>query len=216
MTHAFSESYLNDAKERLAIFFDYAIRVCGYTADFASMLFMHSGIAAQFEKGNPAFIAGKSGYELLIDAVSATYGTNKSLPAPDQQEGYSAAYWAGWVLAEYQWYTAYRYKDIFERISMESILEMYPLYHEMDITQFIDEMEARYDAADLGSKLKRIRESRGLSQAELAAQSGVNIRNIQMYEQEVNNIDRAQVKIVYRLAHVLGCTVEDLLDHPMQ
>ena len=62
------------------------------------------------------------------------------------------------------------------------------IHHEMDITSFIDTMEELYKAAEGDSNLKRIRENRGLSQAELAEQSGVNLRNIQMYEQRVNGM----------------------------
>ena len=72
-----------------------------------------------------------------------------------------------------------------------------------------------YKAAEGDSKLKRIRESRGLSQSELAEQSGINVRNIQMYEQRVNNIDKAQARTLYKLSRVLGCDIEDLLENPM-
>ena len=92
---------------------------------------------------------------------------------------------------------------------------MYSVHHEMDITSFIDTMEELYKAAEGDSNLKRIRENRGLSQAELAEQSGVNLRNIQMYEQRVNGIDKAQANILYKLSRVLGCNVEDLLENPM-
>ena len=54
-----------------------------------------------------------------------------------------------------------------------------------------------------------------MSQTELAEQSGVNLRNIQMYEQRVNGIDKAQANILYKLSRVLGCNVEDLLENPM-
>ena len=65
-------------------------------------------------------------------------------------------------------------------------------------------MEEFYKAAEGDSKLKRIRESRGLSQSELAEQSGINVRNIQMYKQRVNNIDKAQERTLYKLSRVLG------------
>ena len=65
---------------------------------------------------------------------------------------------------------------------------MYFVYHEMDITTFIDAMEDCFKAAEGDSNLKRIQENRGLSQIELAEQSGINVRNIQMYEQRVNSI----------------------------
>lgn len=92
---------------------------------------------------------------------------------------------------------------------------MYSVYHEMDITKFIDAMEERAQRAPRESMLKRLRESRGLSQAELARASGVNVRSIQMYEQQENDIDKAQAKTVYKLARVIGCDVEDLLEDPM-
>ena len=98
---------------------------------------------------------------------------------------------------------------------MSKIIGMYSVYHEMDITNFIDTMEEFYKAAEGDSNLKRIRESRGLSQSGLAKQSGVNLRNIQMYEQRGNDIDKAQARTLYRLSRVLGCSIEDLLENPM-
>lgn len=92
---------------------------------------------------------------------------------------------------------------------------MYSVYHEMDITQFIDTLDRFYNEIDAETKLKRIRESRGLSQADLANESGVHLRSIQMYEQKVNDIDKAQVQTLYKLSRVLGCTIEDLLEDPM-
>ena len=65
-------------------------------------------------------------------------------------------------------------------------------------------------------RLKKLRENRGLSQAELARISAVSLRSIQMYEQRVNDIDKAQAQTVYKLSRVIGCTMEDLLERPME
>ena len=92
---------------------------------------------------------------------------------------------------------------------------MYSVYHEMDISQFIDSMEKFYNEAILETKLKRIRENRGISQSELAKLSGVKLRSIQMYEQKVNDIDKAQGHTLYKISRVLGCNIEDLLENPM-
>lgn len=213
MTHAYSESYLNNAKDRLSSFFDYAINDCSMKPDWITALFLNTGFAEQFERGNPAYLAGMSGVELACAVIRKAYG-QKELPQPTFTEDCSPEYWAGWALAEYQWYTGRRFKDIFERIPLSQIIEMYSVFHEMDITNFIDAMEAQYNAAEGESKLKRIRESRGLSQSELAELSGVNLRNIQMYEQRGNDIDKAQAKILYKLSRVLGCSIEDLLENP--
>ena len=64
--------------------------------------------------------------------------------------------------------------------------------------------------------MKKLRESRGLSQTELAKISGVSLRSIQMYEQRVNDIDKAQAQTIYKLSRVIGCSMEDLLEKPME
>lgn len=214
MTHAYNECYLSNAKDRLASFFDYAINDCGMKPEWAASLFVATGYAEQFGRGNPAYVAGMSGVELARAVVLQAYG-KKELPEPTQSEDRSPEYWAGWALASYQWYYARRFKDILARIPLEEIIGMYSVYHEMDISHFMEDMEERYKAAEGESNLKRIRESRGLSQKELSEQSGVNLRNIQMYEQRGNNIDKAQAQMLYKLSRVLGCSVEDLLENPM-
>lgn len=214
MTHAYSESYLNNAKDRLSSFFDYAINDCGMKPDWIAALFVNTGYAEQFERGNPAYLAGMSGIELARAVILKAYG-KKELPQPNPSEDCSPEYWAGWALAEYQWITGRRFKNIFQRIPLSKIIEMYTVYHEMDISAFLEDMEALYKDAEGDTNLKRIRESRGLSQAELAEQSGVNVRNIKTYEQRDNSIDKAQAQTLYKLSRVLGCDVEDLLEDPM-
>ena len=214
MTHAYSEFYLSNAKDRLSSFFDYAINDCKLKPDWIAALFINTGYAEQFERGNPAYVAGMSGVELVRAVIMKAYG-KKELPRATNVEDCSPEYWAGWAVAEYQWYTGRRFKDIFKRIPFAKIVGMYSVYHEMDITNFIDTMEDLYKAAEGDTNLKRIRKNRGLSQTELAEQSGINARNIQMYEQRVINIDKAQAHILYKLSRVLGCDIEDLLENPM-
>lgn len=214
MTRAYSELYLSNAKDRLSSFFDYAINDCNLKPDWITALFINTGYAEQFERGNPAYVAGMSGIELARMVINKAYG-EKELPKPTHTEECSPEYWAGWALAEYQWFTGRRFKDIFERIPLTKIIGMYSVYHEMDITSFIDAIEERYQAAETESNLSRIRKNRGLSQSELAEQSGINVRNIQMYEQRINNIDKAQAHTLYKLSRVLGCDMEDLLENPM-
>lgn len=213
MIHAYSESYLNDAKQNLAEFFDYAIIGCKYDANLFSKLFVQSGYADKFERGNPAIIAGMSGIELAKKVITYAY-PNWKFPERKFSEDRSNVYWAGWALAEYQWATCKRFKDIFSRISLAEIISMYSVYHQMDIEHFIEGMNKKYDSVEQETRLKMIRENREISQTELARLSGVSIRSIQMYEQKVNDIDKAQAGTVYKLSRVLGCTIEDLLENP--
>lgn len=213
MIHAYNESYLSDAKQNLAEFFDYAISTCRFDADLFSKLFVQSGYADKFERGNPAIIAGMSGIELAKKVILYAY-PNWEFPERIFSEDRSDVYWSGWALAEYQWATSKRFKDIFSRITLSEIISMYSVYHEMDIEHFIEDMNRKYDAVEQETRLKTIRENRGISQAELAKLSGVKLRSIQMYEQKVNDIDKAQAGTVYKLSRVLGCTIEDLLENP--
>lgn len=210
---AYNALYLNDAINSLANAFDYAINVCKLDANCFAKLFVLSDISTQFERGNPSIISGKSGEELVRDILNVVYPT-ETLPDPIFSESRTPEYWVGWALAQYQWTTAKRFKDIFDRIPLSEIISMYPTFHEMDISRFIESMDRRYNEFVIETKLHKIRESRQMSQSELAKFSGVNIRSIQLYEQRVNDIDKAQVQTLYKLSRVLCCNIEDLLEKP--
>ena len=210
---AYSPLYLNDAMRNLANAFDYAINVCGLEPDWFMKLFVQSPISVQFEQGNPSILSGMSGVELVRAVLSEVY-LQEELPAMTFSVSRTPEYWAGWALAQYQWSSSRRFKEIFRCIPLSKIIAMYPIYHEMDISRFIESMDKIYKETETEPKLSTIRESRGLSQSELAKLSGVNIRSIQLYEQRVNDIDRAQAQTLYKLSRVLGCTMEDLLENP--
>ena len=203
---AYNELYLNDAVICLANAFDYAVNTCGLSADRFGELFVRSDLAAEFERGNPAVVSGRSGAEPgeIVSKRNVGY-----------TEGRTAEYWAGWALAQYQWATVKRFKDIFARVAPSEVVAMYPVYHEADISRFVEAMERRYNEVVTETKLHKIRKLRKMSQNELAEKSGVNLRSIQLYEQRVNDIDKAQAQTLYRLAVVLGCNVEDLLEKPI-
>ena len=59
--------------------------------------------------------------------------------------------------------------------------------------------------------LKEYRKKVGLSQSQLADDSGVSVRMIQKYEQGEKDINRAQAETVYKLSKALGCTMEELI-----
>ena len=213
MIHAYNALYLSDAQTFLAKAFDYALNDCAQEPDRFGHIFARSSICRQFEMGSPAVVSGKAGEEAVRELFQSIM-PGEEFPSASFKQDRSPAYWAGWALAYYQWFTAKRFKDIFIRVPLSEILSMYKLYHEMDLTNFVEDLDARYDSVILETKLKKIRESRGLSQSELADLSGVTKRSIQLYEQKVNDIDKAQAQTLYKLSRVLGCTIEDLLENP--
>ncbi len=210
---AYDESYLKNAKNSLACCFDYAISEMGINADTFMDLFLKSYISKEFERGNPSILESKSGVELAIEILSENY-MFEEYPKPKVKEDRSPEFWAGWALAQYQYYTAKRFRDIFSKIYLSDIVKMYPLYHEMDISNFIEAMQEKMNENLGETKLQRARKNIGMSQYELSQVSGVNIRSIQLYEQRVNDIDKAQAHTLYKLSVVLGLSIEDLLESP--
>lgn len=62
------------------------------------------------------------------------------------------------------------------------------------------------------SKLQERRKAAGMSQAQLAHESGVNVRMIQHYEQGVKDINQAAVATVIKLADALGCDIRQIIE----
>lgn len=213
MTHAYSEEYLDDAMKNLGDMIDYAVHDCGYEADDFFNLFISSGIANQFENGNPKYIAGMSGVELAQVVLRNTNGPT-DFPEPTFSEDYGREYWAGWILAYYQWFSKRRFEDIVsDGLPLSKVCDMYIL-HEADESKFVENADIIIERHKMQrkTKLQIIRKARGFTQQELSDASGVTLRMIQLYEQRQNDINKAQVKVVVSLARALGCDVEDLLE----
>ena len=211
MIHAYQEIYLSKAQSVLGDAFDYAVNTCGITGDDFVKLFITSSVSKRMENGEPAYLAGKSGIEIVIEIVAETKNQELQIEHQVYFER-SLEYWIGWAVAYYQWYSNRKYNDIFTVISFEDLQRMYYTLHEADISKFVDIVDSRMKLFFAETNLKRIRKAYGLTQAELAQRSGVSLRSIQMYEQRNKNINKASVDTMYRLAKVLGCTVEDLIE----
>ena len=210
---AYSELYLEDAKESLADCLDYAINDCKINADSFIFMFVNSKYAKLFSSGDPCVISGMSGKELARKIIEDAAPSYNAFLEKDIFINKSKEYWAGYYLAEYQWYTGRSFDNIFYRVSLTDIIDMYHPYHEMDVMHFINALNAKIRNKNFESKLKTIRKACKLSQTELSKKSGVSLRSIQMYEQRQNDIDKAQVNILYKLSCALHCEISDLLEN---
>lgn len=211
MIRAYAEQYLHDAMTNLGEAFDYAVNACKLKPDTFMKLFIASGYADRFGKGNPKIISGLSGTELVIEVIMKS---GKTMEFPDAQVAYdySAEYWCGWILAYYQWCSARSFRDIHAGISMQEILKLYPTHHEAAEEKFADTVNAILMRKKQSTKLQTQRKKCGYSQKELAEKSGVNLRTLQQYELGTKEISKASVQTVAALANVLGCRIEDLID----
>ena len=213
MTIAYNELYLDDAMHNLADMVEYAVCDLGFEPDEFFGWFVSSGIASKFEKGNPKYITGMSGIELAEVVLNKTNVEFQSKePSFSMDKG--REYWAGWILAYYQWTTGMRFKDIIKNgLPLSTIMSMCIL-HEADESKFVEnanEIIARHKESKI-TRLQEIRKSRGFTQQQLSDASGVKVRMIQLYEQRQNDLSKARVAVGLSLAKALGCEIEDLID----
>ena len=211
MIHAYDKTYLDKARTALGRMLDFAVYDLKYDIEDFFALFITSGIAARFEKGDYSVIVGMSGVELAYKVLELAKGEENRIK-PKYSADRSEEYWAGWALAYYQWDTALSFEEIVRAVPMKRIVQMYSPYHEMDIRQFCDKMNELYRTAQPETNLKALRQWANLSQRELAEQSGVPLRTIQQYEQRQKSINKAQAEYLLMLASTLCCDMEDLLE----
>lgn len=208
--NAYDEKYLDDAMKNLGEAFDYAVNGCKMEPDEFAELFVASKIADYYGKGNPKYVVGKSGTELVMDIVELTGG---KYTFPEAQIDYecSEEYWAGWILAYYQWKSGRTFRDILNNVSMKDILKLYPTLHEASEDKFVDIIDNIIMRKKGPTKLQRQRKKYGYSQRELAEKTEVNLRTLQQYELGTKDVSKASVRTVISLANALGCSVEDIM-----
>jgi len=211
MICAYDKVYLERARVSLARMLDFAVYDLKYDITVFFDMFIASGLAERFEKGESEVLAGKSGVELVYEVLETT-ATEIKRVKPRYVSNRSKEYWVGWALAYYQWETSLSFKNIVKYIPMKEIIALYTPYHEMDIRQFVDKMNELYRSAKPDTNLKIIRKRVGLSQKELAEQSGIPIRTIQQYEQSQKNINKASAEYIVSLSKILFCRPDELLE----
>ena len=212
MIHAYDKVYLDKARTALGRMLDFAVYDLKYDiADFFA-LFITSGVATRFEVGDFKWLVGMSGVELAYEVLEQSGIACARIP-PNYTTHRSKEFWTGWALAYYQWETAMRFAEIVQYVPIQDMMALYSPYHEMDIRQFVDQMNALYKIAKPETNLKLLRQKAGLSQRTLAELSGVPVRTIQQYEQRQKHINKAQAEYLVMLAKVLCCEVGDLMEN---
>lgn len=137
MARAYKKTYLNGAMRNLAVMLDCGVQKYGYPIEEFYEKFLSSDVSRQFAKGNPRYLVGLSGAELADIVVEASGGI--VLQENDGSYTVGPEYWAGWVLAYYQWLTR-RSFDYMRRkgLGIKEVLSMYYPLHEADLSKFAD------------------------------------------------------------------------------
>ena len=209
-TRAYNRLYLEDAMNNLGTMLDCAIHAAHCDLLVFYEMFLTSGVASQMEAGNPRYLSGMSGMELMQLVLKKS--SDKTIPIVDYAPfDRTPEYWAGWALAYYQWYSAYSFSFIQRNgLNISTILSLYPTLHEADLSKFVQTAETLIQTHLNTRKnmLKTIRKQSRFTQKELAELSGVTLRMIQAYEQGDQDIMKAEAGTVFALSRVLGCAPE--------
>ena len=201
---------LYHAQNNLGHMVDFAVNTCDFEINEFFNMFLVSNVCKQFEDGNPAYIVGKTGCELVrlvISEIKEQEIEENDIMYMDR----SAEYWLGWSLAYYVWEKNCKFDYIFRAVSPENLMGMYSTLHEADISKFVIHVDTLLKEYYSKSMLARLRAYANLSQSMLAEKSGVNVRIIQSYEQGVRDINKAQFSTVAKLAQALECNPMELL-----
>jgi DNA-binding transcriptional regulator YiaG len=210
MTHAYDDIYLEDAMSTLGEAVEYAVLFCNLKGQEFLRLFLISGIAEEFGKGNVTYISGMSGIELASKVLSIC-GIEPQEPMELPYISYPTEYWIGWIYAYYQWHSGKEFKVIFDRLDYDTVYDLYVVLHEADESKSVEVFDAIIER-ERETNLARLRKYYELSQSQLAKASGVSIRSIQLYEQRKNDINHAQYNHLKALSKVLRCEVRDILE----
>ena len=208
---AYDELYLPGAQNILGHAVDFAVMTLAIEPNAFGNALAVSESAKQFSEGNPRYVAGMNGCEFaraVLDDVEVAYRES----ADEMYLDKSPEYWAGWALAYYQWFTSRSFMDILHAMSLNDIIRMYPLYHEMDLSHFVEQMDRFMKETYPQTRLRDRRSNCGLSQSELAAEADVPLRQIQLFEQGQRDINKTSAITLLKLSKALHCKMEDLLE----
>ena len=208
---AYDELYLPGAQNILGHAVDFAVMTLAIEPNVFGNALAVSKSAKQFSEGNPRYVAGMNGCEFaraVLDDVEVAYRES----ADEMYLDKSPEYWAGWALAYYQWFTSRSFMEILRAMSLNDIIRMYPLYHEMDLSHFVEQMDRFMKEAYPQTRLRDRRSNCGFSQSELAADADVPLRQIQLFEQGQRDINKTSAITLYKLSKALHCKIEDLLE----
>lgn len=119
----------------LAVMMDCGVRKYGYPIEDFYQKFLSSEVSHQFAGGNPRYLVGLSGAELADRVVAGTGGI--VLNENDGTFSVGPEYWAGWVLAYYQWLTRRSFTYMQGKgLGINEVMSMYHPLHEADLSKF--------------------------------------------------------------------------------
>lgn len=163
--------------------------------DLINDVLSKSSLVRNIEKNDYSELYNNS----ILDIVKHYFGSN--LIEDDSLYKYNDAYWCGMVYM----YIFYKYRKplsyIFLVLPLKKLLDMYDVYHEMDISAIYEVFE---EISKQKTILQLLFEKHRINNAEIAKLAGVNISTIVHLKKSDNYLYAGSFNNVHRIALALN------------
>jgi len=109
---------------------------------------------------------------------------------------YNDAYWCGYVYFNLHMMMKKPFSYLFLKLPLDKLLDMYPLYHEMDITQ----VEQYIKSHEEETIIKLLCKKKRMSLTKLATSTGVSINTIKKYASDDKNLYAGSFQNIAKIA----------------
>lgn len=133
--HPYNGNYLVHACPTMGSLFETGLLTM--TPDRFTKLFLESRVPVAWEKGNPAYLAGKSGAELYMEITGQEVNGKPYREDPEEE------YWCGYVYCYAQWFFGCTFHDLLSSMPISELLQLYHPLHEADISKTMHIIQER-------------------------------------------------------------------------
>ena len=148
--YPYPECFVEDAAEHLGEMYEYAVYYQNYAIDDFQNLFLQSEVAHDFAVGDIEFIAGMSGIQ-MAHTVLWRLGIPFTRINPSTELGLEEEYWAGMMVAKFQWRLGIMFEDIHRYMPMSRFVQLFHPYHMLSDRHILDEFGEIYSELRLGT-----------------------------------------------------------------
>lgn len=153
-----------------------------------------SDFVNEMELGENSIIYNMSPYEIFRNLFCADYVSDNS------SMNYNDAYWCGYIYSNIFFECKKPFQYIALKLPLERLLNMYPVYHEMDISQVYNDFK---EAESSETIMRLLLKKHGMSAAELSRKSGVPLRTIARFKEKDEYLYKGTFNNIHSIASVL-------------
>ena len=178
---------------------------CGYSTSALEREIAYSSFFLKLEDdglGLPPIVHDE---DLVNEVLSEIKTPLKDVPV------YNPCLWAAEAFLRILLETRLTFECIFLYLPIAKMYELFPLFHEMDFSQIIQEFKRRYHEK---SAFAILLENYGYSLKYVSEQTGLSYDSLQSWKQRRRNIQNGNVKDVFKLARVFHVRMETIAELP--